>query len=95
VGTVNLKFIRQRRKQLKINQDEMAALLGFGRGNYSRYETGICSFKAEQLPQLCNILKCSITELYTDGIELKSRKERELLEAFRHINELYKEEEAE
>jgi len=93
VGTVNLKFIKQRRQELKVSQEEMSDYLGFGgRSSYGPYELGNASFKAEHLPKLCQILKCSITELYKEGTPLRSRKERELLDAFQHIKELWEEE---
>ena len=86
MGAVNLKFIKHRRQELKISQEEMSDYLGFGgRSSYGPYELGNASFKAEHLPKLCQILKCSIKELYKEGTPLKSYTFDEMLEAVKQI----------
>lgn len=63
---LNLEYIKSRRNQLGLSQLKMAETLGFKNSStYLKYERGIYSFKAEQLPFLANILKCDISDFFT------------------------------
>jgi len=62
---LNLEYIRTRRNQLGLSQMKMAETLGFKNSStYLKYERGIYSFKAEQLPLLANILNCDISDFF-------------------------------
>lgn len=67
--TLNLDFIKERRLSLEISMQEMAGYMGFKNAStYLKYENGTYSFKAEQLPVLAQILKCKITDFFTQTI---------------------------
>lgn len=84
MGAINLEYIKQRRKQLKVSQNDIANVLGLGSAAaYSHYELGRSDFKAEHLPKICEMLKCDIDELYNDGELLNQKSVDELLEAIR------------
>ncbi|MGJ9381775.1 helix-turn-helix domain-containing protein [Salipaludibacillus sp. CF4.18] len=69
---INLEYIKQRRKDLNINLQEMAVLLGFKNAStYMKYEKGEYLFKANQLPSIAKILKCEINELFLNKTLLK------------------------
>lgn len=66
---LNLKFIKERRIELGLNQDDVAAALGMsGKANYSRYENGIYTFDSNHVPLLAKALKVSIDDLYTQKV---------------------------
>ncbi|GEM05621.1 hypothetical protein HMI01_26090 [Halolactibacillus miurensis] len=66
---LNLEYIRSRRNQLGLSQLKMAETLGFKNSStYLKYERGIYSFKAEQLPILANILNCDISDFFIINI---------------------------
>lgn len=83
MGAINLDYIKQRRKQMKVSQDALATFLGFtGKSAYNRYELGKADFKAEHLPKICEMLNCSIDDLYTEALP---NNEKAVLEAVRKI----------
>lgn len=66
---LNLNYIMKRRKELGISQLEMAERLGFKTSSsYLRYEKGIYSFKAEQLPVMAKTLNCKITDFFIKSV---------------------------
>ncbi|AHK47792.1 MULTISPECIES: helix-turn-helix domain-containing protein [Bacillus amyloliquefaciens group] len=66
---LNLIFIKNRRKELKISLQYMATKLGFKTGSsYLKYEQGLYAFKAEQLPILAHHLKCKITDFFAENV---------------------------
>lgn len=47
----------------------MATKLGFKNGStYLKYEQGVYSFKAEQLPPLAKHLQCKITDFFAENV---------------------------
>lgn len=99
MGAINLEYIKHRRKHCKVNQGEMAVMLGLGSAAaYSPYESGKADFKAEHLPKICEALRCSITDLFNAGVLPNERSEKEMMqaviknntEAIAHLNSLYK-----
>lgn len=65
MDVINLDYIKQRRVNLKISLQEMAEMLHFKNAStYLKYESGAYAFKASQLPELANILKCEITDFF-------------------------------
>ena len=68
---LNLKFICARRKELGLQQSEVAEMLGMvsGAPAYSKYENGIYKLNAEMIPTLAKVLKCPISALFTDETE--------------------------
>lgn len=66
---LNLSFIKDRRKKLGFTLLDMANKLGFKNGStYLKYENGVYSFKAEQLPILAKTLQCSIENFFKANI---------------------------
>lgn len=66
---LNLEFIKERRLELGLNQDEVATALGMsGKANYSRYENGLYTFDSNHVPLLAKVLKVSIDDLYTKKV---------------------------
>lgn len=62
----DLSFVKKRRMELGITQQELAERLGYKRSStYLKYETGVYIFKAEQLPVLAQHLQCKITDFFT------------------------------
>jgi transcriptional regulator with XRE-family HTH domain len=67
--SLNLDFIKNRRQILEISLQEMAEELGFKNAStYLKYETGTYSFKADQLPVLAKVLKCTILNFFDQKI---------------------------
>jgi len=68
---LNLKYIRERRLQLGITQQEAAEKLGFKRAStYLKYESGIYELKAKQLPLLSKLLNCKITNFFDKNVSV-------------------------
>lgn len=64
---LNLKLIRQKRKNRCATLQEMAELMGLRNAStYMKYEKGDYSFKAEHLPLLAKAFGCSIQDLFFD-----------------------------
>ncbi|MCR1897806.1 helix-turn-helix domain-containing protein [Irregularibacter muris] len=64
---LNLAYIKERRIKLNLSQQELANKLGFKNAStYLKYENGDYLFKAEMLPELSTILKCKITNFFTN-----------------------------
>lgn len=71
--TLNLNYIKVRRRQLSLTQQEMADKLGFKNSStYLKYETGVYSFKADQLPVLAKSLNCKITDFFIQSVAEKA-----------------------
>lgn len=62
--TINLDFIRTRRKELGLTQAQMAEFLNIPRTFYNRREIGRVNFKAVELPILADKLMVTIEQLY-------------------------------
>lgn len=65
--TVNLDFIRGRRKELGLTQEQMAEFLNIPRTFYNRREIGRTNFKAVEMPILATKLMVTIEQLYNMG----------------------------
>lgn len=66
---LDLEFIKQRRKKIKLTQDDMAKMLGMnGKSVYSRYENGIYTFDSNHVPLIAKALKVRIEDLYTSKV---------------------------
>lgn len=62
--TVNLDFIRTRRNELGLTQEQMAEALKIPRTFYNRREIGHTNFKAVEMPILAAKLMVTIEQLY-------------------------------
>ncbi|MCT6888155.1 MAG: helix-turn-helix domain-containing protein [Lactobacillus sp.] len=63
--SLNLEFIKQRRKDLGFTQQEMAKAIGLAAPEkYSRRENGKYNFQVDELPVLAKKLKVPIKNLY-------------------------------
>lgn len=66
---LNLNFIKERRLQLGKTMKEMADTLGYENAStYLKYESGVYSIKAEQLPRLAESLECEISDFFTINV---------------------------
>lgn len=59
-------YIKQRRIAAHIKQEDLAQLLNIDRSTVAKWETGQSFPRTEMLPQLADILGCSINELFCD-----------------------------
>ena len=57
------EFIRNRRLELEMTQDELAEAIDAPRGYVSQIETGSKRWPAKYVPMLASVLDCSIAEL--------------------------------
>ncbi|MED2984198.1 helix-turn-helix transcriptional regulator [Bacillus thuringiensis] len=65
IRKVNLKKIRDLRKEQKITLEEMSKILGYDSPNgYHYIEKGRSKFSAEALAQVADILKVTIDSLF-------------------------------
>ncbi|HLR65553.1 MAG TPA: helix-turn-helix transcriptional regulator [Virgibacillus sp.] len=62
---LNLDFIKQRRRQLRLTNQEMAEELSFKNAStYFKYENGTYIFKASHLPILADLFQCSMDDFF-------------------------------
>lgn len=63
--SINLNFIKTRRKELGLTLQQMSDSLGFKKATtYSNYENGDRIMKANMLPTLAQILQCDIMDFF-------------------------------
>ncbi|SET95619.1 Helix-turn-helix [Salinibacillus kushneri] len=78
--TLNLFYIKNRRKELGITLQEMADELGFKNSStYLKYETGAYSFKADQLPVLADALNCNISDFFNQNVSKIAINKKEVI----------------
>lgn len=65
------KNLRERRKRLKLSQDEMASLIGTSKQVISRYERGERDPKVSVVLTIAKVLGVSVDELLTSAGESK------------------------
>ncbi|MED4749909.1 helix-turn-helix transcriptional regulator [Brevibacillus choshinensis] len=64
---LNLEFIAATRNELGLTLQDMADALGFKNAStYMKYEKGDYSFKANHVPVIARMLKCTIEQLFFD-----------------------------
>lgn len=56
--------LKEKRKERKIKQAEMAAMFGIGYRTYQNYERGVTYPNMEQAAQLARYFNCTIGELF-------------------------------
>lgn len=62
---LDLGRIKTRRKEMRINQQEMAETLGFKNAStYCKYENGDYNFEANHVPAIANKLRLKLTEMF-------------------------------
>lgn len=71
------KFISECRKKKGITQNELAELLGVTNRAVSKWETGICMPDAGTIPELCQILDISISDLFSGEKIMENNKDSE------------------
>ncbi len=71
------KFISKCRKKKGITQNELAELLGVTNRAVSKWETGICMPDAGTIPELCQILDISISDLFSGEKIMENNKDSE------------------
>lgn len=64
-NVINLKFIRTRREDLRVTEAEVAKAFGMkASSHYYKYESGEYQFRANMLPTLAIMLRCSIDDFF-------------------------------
>lgn len=62
---LDLDYIRERRKALKLSNGDMAEKLGFSNSSvYWKYENGVYKFNADVLPALAKALECDLDNFF-------------------------------
>ena len=74
------KFIKSRRKKIKLTQAELAEKLNVTDRSISKWENGICMPDSSIIPVLCDILNITINDLFSGEIVDKKDKEKILEE---------------
>ena len=74
------KFIKSRRKEIKLTQAELAEKLNVTDRSVSKWENGICMPDSSIIPVLCDILNITINDLFSGEIVDKKDKEKVLEE---------------
>ena len=63
--SLDLAKIKRRRKEMRINQQEMAEMLGFKNAStYCKYENGDYFFDANHIPVIAKKLKLKVSEIF-------------------------------
>lgn len=69
MDTLDLAFIKERRKRFGIPMREMAEHMHMSNASeYMKYENGTYAFKAKQLPLLAEALNCEISDFFTQNV---------------------------
>ncbi|MCM1055361.1 MAG: helix-turn-helix domain-containing protein [Bacteroides sp.] len=85
--------IKQRRKELKLTQPQLAETVGVSKGTIGNYESGLCSPNEKVLFKLFSALKCDANFLYQDNIAEKEKgkritaKEAEMINKYRRLDD--------
>lgn len=59
--------LRERRRELGLQQDDLGSLLSVTQQSVSNWERGVRSPETDQLPVLAEALGCRIDDLFTDA----------------------------
>ena len=71
------KFIKEKRKEKKITQSELAEKLNVTDRAVSKWENGICMPDSGIIPELCKILNITINDLFSGEIvDVKNREKK-------------------
>ena len=65
------KLLRERRKNLRLRQEDVAAGAGISYITYGDYERGKCFPKETTLRMLCHVLKLDYDDIYAAMVESK------------------------
>lgn len=77
-------FIKEKRKEKKLTQDELAEKLGVTNRAISKWENGVCMPDSGIIPDLCKILGITINDLFHGKvIDKKDDVEKYLLEIYK------------
>lgn len=61
-----MTFMKTRRKEIGLKQEEIAKSLGTTQANVSMWETGAAKPRADKLPALAKLLHCTVDQLLED-----------------------------
>jgi len=70
------KFIQRKRKENNLTQFDLAEKLGVTDRAVSKWENGVCLPDADNIFELCNILKISVDSLFNGEETMDNRNER-------------------
>lgn len=85
------EFLKELRKDNKLNQENVASELGLTRQAYSNYELGKCEPSMEVLERLSKLYRVSIEQFYKNGMEesrstVLSQFEQKVIKSFSSLN---------
>lgn len=84
------KFIKERRKEKKITQDDLADKLGVTNRAISKWENGNCMPDSGLIPELCKLLGITINDLFHGKVVDKKDNDKQLE---KYLLEIYKQKE--
>lgn len=71
------KFIKEKRKEKKITQSELAEKLNVTDRAISKWENGICMPDSGIIPELCEILNITINDLFSgETVDVKNKEKK-------------------
>lgn len=70
------KFIKSRRKEIRLTQAELAEKLNVTNRSVSKWENGICMPDSSIIPELCDILNITINDLFSGEVVDKKDNEK-------------------
>ena len=74
------KFIKSKRKEIRLTQAELAEKLNVTNRSVSKWENGICMPDSSIIPELCDILNITINDLFS-GEEVDKKNNEKILES--------------
>ena len=85
------RFIKEKRKEQKITQSDLAEKLNVSDRAISKWENGNCLPDAGTMPELCKILKISINDLFSGEVVDMKDNEKKLEENLLEMTKLKEE----
>ena len=72
------KLIKEKRKEKKLTQSDLAEKLNVSDRSVSKWENGICMPDSSIIPELCDILNITINDLFSGEVVDKKDNEKQL-----------------
>lgn len=89
------KFIKEKRKECKLTQGELAEKLNVTDRAVSKWENGVCMPDCSIIPELCEILNITINDLFSGEIVDMKNNEKKLEENLLEVAKIKEEQDKE